>query len=239
MRQIVIEGKKTEVVDGTTYLELAKEYQKNYPHEIVLALENGKMRELFREVKDESIVEFLTTGHLDGYKTYKRSTILLLMKAIFDIGGTEVVSGIKLHFSVSKGYYCTSKYQMPDEAFLEKVQARMEELVRLALPIQKRTIPVDEAIEKFHRHGMKDKAKLFWFRRSSTVNIYELDGFEDYYYGYMVPNTSYLRYFQLLPYDEGFVLEFPPAKTPETFEAFKPEYKLFMTLKNSTKWSTP
>ena len=89
MRQIVIEGKKTEVVDGTTYLELAKEYQKNYPHEIVLALENGKMRELFREVKDESIVEFLTTGHLDGYKTYKRSTILLLMKAIFDIGGTE------------------------------------------------------------------------------------------------------------------------------------------------------
>lgn len=237
MRQIVIEGKKTEVVDGTTYLELAKEYQKNYPHEIVLALENGKMRELFREVKDESIVEFLTTGHLDGYKTYKRSTILLLMKAIFDIGGTEVVSGIKLHFSVSKGYYCTSKYQMPDEAFLEKVQARMEELVRLALPIQKRTIPVDEAIEKFHRHGMKDKAKLFWFRRSSTVNIYELDGFEDYYYGYMVPNTSYLRYFQLLPYDEGFVLEFPPAKTPETFEAFKPEYKLFMTLKNSTKWS--
>ncbi len=237
MKQIVIEGKKTEVVDDTTYLELAKEYQKNYPHEIVLVLENGKMRELFREVKDESIVEFLTTGHLDGYKTYKRSTILLLMKAIFDVGGTEVVSGIKLHFSVSKGYYCTSKYQTPDEEFLEKVQARMEELVRLALPIQKKTIPVDEAIETFYRHNMKDKAKLFWFRRSSTVNVYELDGFEDYYYGYMVPNTSYLRYFQLLPYDEGFVLEFPPAKTPETFEEFKPEYKLFMTLKNSTRWS--
>lgn len=237
MKQIVIEGKKTDVLEGMTYLDLAKEYQKNYPHDIVLVLENGKMRELFREVRDESIVEFLTTGHLDGYKTYKRSAVLLLMKAIFDVGGKEVASGIKLHFSVSKGYYCTSKYRMPDEEFLENVQARMEELVRLALPIQKKTIPVDDAIEKFYRNGMKDKAKLFWFRRSSTVNIYELDGFEDYYYGYMVPNTSYLKYFQMIPYDEGFVLEFPPAKTPEIFGEFKPEFKLFQTLKNSTRWS--
>ena len=66
MKQIVIEGKKTDVLEGMTYLDLAKEYQKNYPHDIVLVLENGKMRELFREVRDESIVEFLTTGHLDG-----------------------------------------------------------------------------------------------------------------------------------------------------------------------------
>ena len=72
MRQIVVEGKKREVPDGTTYLELAKEYQKDYPHDIILVLENGKMRELFRKVKDESVVEFLTTGHRDGHKTYKR-----------------------------------------------------------------------------------------------------------------------------------------------------------------------
>lgn len=237
MKEITVEGKKTAVREGTTYLELAREYQKDYPHDIVLVLENGKMRELFRKVKGESTVKFLTTGQVDGHKTYKRSATLLMLKAIYDVAGMEAVSGIKVHFSVSQGYYCTSRNVKPDTEFLEKVHARMEELVERALPIEKKTIPVDEAIENFTRHGMMDKAKLFWYRRSSTVNVYLLDGFEDYYYGYMVPDTSYLKYFKLIPYDEGFVLEFPPAKTPETFGEFRPEKKLFMTLKNSTAWS--
>ena len=172
MGQIMIEGNSVEVRDGMTYLELAKAYQKDYPHDIVLVLENGKMRELFRPVKEGSRVEFLTTGHTDGYKTYKRSATLLLLKAIYDVAGMEAVTGIKVHFSLSEGYYCTSKNTVPTGAFLEKVQARMEELVTLALPIEKKTIPVDEAIEHFSRHGMIDKARLFRFRRSSTVNVY-------------------------------------------------------------------
>ncbi len=237
MRKVTIEGNILEVQDGTTYQELADKYQPDYPHDIVLVLENGKMRELFRKVKKDSTVEFLTTGHTDGYKTYKRSATLLLLKAIYDVAGMEAVCGIKVHFSVSQGFYCTSKYTTVDEAFLAKVQARMEELVKQELPLEKKTIPVDEAIERFTRHGMLDKAKLFKFRRSSTVNVYRLDGFEDYYYGYMVPNTRYLKYFKLIPYDEGFVLEFPPAKTPETFAPFAPEHKIFTTLKNSTRWS--
>ena len=104
------------------------------------------------------------------------------------------------------------------------------------LPIEKRSIPVEEAIEHFTRHGMTDKARLFRFRRSSSVNVYLLDGFEDYYYGYMVPSTGYLKYFKLIPYDEGFVLEFPPRKTPETFGPFHEQPKVFQTLKSSTKW---
>ncbi len=237
MRQITVEGNVTEVKDGTTYLELARTYQPQYPHDIVLVLENGNIRELFREVKDQSKITFLTTAQTDGFKTYKRSATLLMLKSIYDVAGMEAVNGIRVHFSVSEGYYCTSRNVPVDAGFLEKVQARMEELVKQAVPIEKHTLPVAEAIERFHRHGMEDKARLFRFRRSSTVNVYRLDGFEDYYYGYMVPDTSYLKYFKLIPYDEGFVLEFPPAKTPETFAPFAPEHKIFQTLKSSSQWS--
>jgi uridine kinase len=219
-----------------TYKELAKEYQKDYEHDIVLVLEDGKMRELFREVKEGSRIEFLTTEHPAGHKSYKRSTTLLMLKAIFDVGGVEAVSGIRVHFSVSQGYYCTSKNIEVNEELLKKIQKRMEELVALALPIEKKTISVEEAISDFERHGMKEKARLFRFRRSSTVNVYRLDGFEDYYYGYMVPDTGYLKYFKLIPYDEGFVLEFPPSNTPETFGPFITEPNVFRTLKESSRW---
>ena len=236
MRQITVEGQTLDVKDGTTYLELAKNFQKKFDHDIVLVLENNKMRELFRKVKDGAAVTFLTTGQIDGYNTYRRSATLLLLKAIYDVEGMEAVRGMKVEFSVSEGYYVSSKKMPVDQETLDRIEARMKELVNENLPIEKRSIPVEEAIEHFTKHGMIDKARLFRFRRSSSVNVYLLDGFEDYYYGYMVPSTGYLKYFKLIPYDEGFVLEFPPRKTPETFGPFKAQHKVFQTLKSSTRW---
>ena len=236
MRQITVEGQTINIKDGTTYLELAKNFQKKYDHDIVLVLENNKMRELFRKVKDGATVTFLTTGQIDGYNTYRRSATLLLLKAIYDVEGMDAVRGMKVEFSVSEGYYVSSKEMPVNEETLARIEGRMKELVNQNLPIEKRSIPVEEAIEHFTRHGMIDKARLFRFRRSSSVNVYLLDGFEDYYYGYMVPSTGYLKYFKLIPYDEGFVLEFPPRKTPETFGPFREQRKVFQTLKNSTKW---
>ena len=236
MRQIIVEGQTLDVKDGTTYLELAKNFQKKFDHDIALVLENNKMRELFRKVKDGATVTFLTTGQIDGYNTYRRSATLLLLKAIYDVEGMEAVRGMKVEFSVSEGYYVSSKKMPVDQETLGRIEMRMKELVNENLPIEKHSIPVEEAIEHFAEHGMVDKARLFRFRRSSSVNVYLLDNFEDYYYGYMVPSTGYLKYFKLIPYDEGFVLEFPPRKTPETFGPFKEQHKVFQTLKSSTKW---
>ena len=236
MRQIIVEGQTLDVKDGTTYLELAKNFQKKFDHDIVLVLENNKMRELFRKVKDGATVTFLTTGQIDGYNTYRRSATLLLLKAIYDVEGMEAVRGMKVEFSVSEGYYVSSKKMPVDQETLDRIEKRMKELVNENLPIEKHSIPVEEAIEHFAEHGMVDKARLFRFRRSSSVNVYLLDNFEDYYYGYMVHSTGYLKYFKLIPYDEGFVLEFPPRKTPETFGPFKEQHKVFQTLKSSTKW---
>ena len=236
MRQITVEGQTLNIKDGTTYLELAKNFQKKYDHDIVLVLENNKMRELFRKVKDGAAVTFLTTGQIDGYNTYRRSATLLLLKAIYDVEGMDVVRSMKVEFSAGEGYYVSSRKMPVNEETLARIENRMKELVGQNLPIEKRSIPVEEAIEHFTRHGMTDKARLFRFRRSSSVNVYLLDGFEDYYYGYMVPSTGYLKYFRLIPYDEGFVLEFPPRKTPETFGPFREQPKVFQTLKSSTKW---
>lgn len=236
MRQITVEGQTLNIKDGTTYLELAKNFQKKYDHDIVLVLENNKMRELFRKVKDGAAVTFLTTGQIDGYNTYRRSATLLLLKAIYDVEDMDVVRSMKVEFSAGEGYYISSRKMPVNEETLARIENRMKELVGQNLPIEKRSIPVEEAIEHFTRHGMTDKARLFRFRRSSSVNVYLLDGFEDYYYGYMVPSTGYLKYFKLIPYDEGFVLEFPPRKTPETFGPFREQPKVFQTLKSSTKW---
>jgi uridine kinase len=83
---------------------------------------------------------------------------------------------------------------------------------------------------------MEDKVKLFKYRRSSFVNVYCLDGYYDYYYGFMLPRTGYVKSFDLMYYEKGILLLLPGMETPDKIDYFEPREKLFHTLKNSSGW---
>ena len=67
----------------------------------------------------------------------------------------------------------------------------MYRLVLSEIEITKKSINTDDAVALFREYGMTDKEKLFRYRRSSRVNIYEIDGYIDYFYGFMVPSTFF------------------------------------------------
>ena len=238
MCTVQIKGESRSYEVGTPYLKIAEDYQEKYAHSIVLVNLNGnRLQELNRTLEQDCQLDFVTTAEQSGHETYRRSMSFLLVKAVHGVCGHENVERVRIHFSVSKGYYCTVEGNVTvDEAFLEKVTERMHKLCEAKLPIEKRSVRTGEAVELFHRHGMYDKEKLFEYRRVSSVNIYKIKAFEDYYYGYMVPDTSYLKYFSLHLYDEGFVLQMPTAEEPEKVPSFKPHEKLFQVLKQSVTW---
>lgn len=226
-----------EYPEGTSFLQIADDFQKYYEHQIVLGCENYKLFELHKVLQKDCEIRFITTGDSVGNKTYKRSMCLMLVKAIHDICGHEKNCKVRIHFSVSKGYYCTVEGNVTvDAEFLATVKARMLEMVAEKMPIRKHSLHTDEAIALFRKHGMNEKERLFEYRRVSRVNIYKMNEFEDYYYGYMVPDASYLSYFELYLYDEGFVLQMPEKDEPTVVPPFEPQNKLFQVLNESTKW---
>ena len=235
MLRVIIDGKVMEYPKGTPYLEIAKDNQGAYPHDIILAFVNGKLQELHKRLKTDSELRFVTTGTEIGNLTYKRGISFLLVKAIYDVIGHEKIQKVMAQFSVSRGYYFTIAGNVNlDEELLEKIEARMHELAEMNLPIMKQKIHTDEAIQRFRQYGMYDKEKLFHYRRVSAVNVYSINEFEDYYYGYMAPSTGYLKYFKLYLYDEGLVVQMPVPENPVEVPEFKPSQKLFHVLKEST-----
>ncbi len=231
-------GEDTEIVKaGTTLQELARRYQDRYPDEIVLAYVNGRLEELHKKIRQDCIVSFETTAGQTGHDTYDRSMCFLLVTAIYEVCDRADIDKVRIHYSIGKGYYCTVEgRQTVDQAFLDSVDTRMRGMVKDAVPIKKRTIPTEDAIALFGQQGMHDKEKLFRYRRSSRVNVYRINDFEDYFYGYMVPDTGCLRYFKLYLYDEGFVLQLPDITSPKVVPPFDPPRKLFNVLKESTRW---
>ncbi len=236
--KVEINGKTYEYPENTTLMEISKDFQNEYPNQIILAFVNNKLRELFKRVTDHSIIRFVTTAEDAGHKTYMRGMILVMLKALYAEFGSENVNKVSVEYTISNGLYCDYEGKLPlTKERISSIKSRMQDIVERDIPFYKRSIGTDDAIELFRKYRMFDKEKLFRYRRVSKANIYNLDGFEDYYYGYMPPSSGMLQYFDLIDYDDGFLLLFPNKKNPTVVEPFLPQIKLYETLKESNQWA--
>ena len=237
MVTVKINGEDKFFDEGIQYQLIAEQYQRDYDSQIALVVVNGKIQELMKRLNKDCELEFVTYADVIGHKTYVRSAIMLMMKAIKDVAGIEAAVNVKVEFTIGAGYYCSFKNGLKlDADTIEKVKDRMSELADKHIPVTKKAYHADDAMAIFREYGMKDKEKLFRYRRSSTINVYCLGDYYDYYYGYMLPNTGYIKWFDLFPYEEGMILLLPESEDPETLPEFVPREKLFRTLMRTGEW---
>lgn len=234
---VTIEGVSKEYPKGISLWELSQEYQKQYERQIMLALVNNKLSELRKSLHNDARVRFITVDEDAGYKTYTRGLTLVMLKAVYHELGRENVEKVAVEYSIGTGIYCDLESSVElSEQVLKKIEDRMKEIVAKDIPFDKKSVHTDEAIRLFEQYKMYDKQKLFKYRRVSKANIYSLDGFEDYYYGYMPYSTGCLKQFRLFLYDAGFIMLLPHMNEPETLPEFRNRPKFFQTIKESNEW---
>ena len=227
-----------EVKEGTTLSDLAKQVQLPQEPIILLAYMDGKLRELFTPMTKDCHVRFVTLKEQAGYMAYKRTATLMFLKACEDLLGTGATTKIALDYSIGNSIFCDFlEDRVIDEAFARSIQKRMEELAKANLPITKRSLDTDQAAKYFDRIGFKGKKELFQFRRESKMNIYSLDGYDNYFYGYMAPSTGYISAFLVSAYQHGVVLQIPKRKQTEEIVPFTPRPKLFHVMQRSREWT--
>ncbi|MBQ8982465.1 MAG: nucleoside kinase [Lachnospiraceae bacterium] len=235
---VTVYGETIQVEEGTALLELAKRYQEKEAHDIVMAYMDTKLCELMKPIVSDCQIRFLTTADEIGFQSYKRSATLLMLKAIDDVMNHSEDFQVRVMYSLGNGYYCEIEGLEDGIStdLLYSFKRRMKELIWADIPIRKESINTDLAMKRFKEQGMYDKVRLFQYRRVSSCNVYSIDGYEDYHYGYMVPSTGYIKCFDLIIYSAGFVLQLPAMDNPEELTPFEPKKKLFRVLKESDDW---
>ena len=236
MIKVTVNGAEYTYPHGTLYQSIAADFQKQFPCDILLVNRDGKLCELHKTLDRDCSLKMVTAQDKPGIQTYERSAVFLMLKAFYDIVGRENVERVTVEHSLSSALFILARGAFTlDQDLLERVEARMRELSAQALLIEKRSLSTDDAMEMFCRAGMIHKAQLLSFRINSHVNVYSLDGFVDYFYGYMVPDTSYIRCFGLELFENGFVLRLPTQKDPNRLGDFRPSTKVFRELRGSTR----
>jgi uridine kinase len=219
-----------------TLIDMAKEEQTQAP--VVLASVDGKLKELMSAGdfdRERDHVKFITTAEKIGMDVYRRSLVMLMLYGFMKAQEKEQRQlHVVVEHSLGDAYYCHFRRDeaLPD-GLLDKVKNEMRAAVEADIPIRKVTVPTDEAAKFFQSVGMEEKARLFRYRMASSVSLYSLDGYRDYFYGYMVPSAGILRWFDLMPYDEGFLLRFPSVADPCRVAPLKDQPKIFQVLKET------
>ncbi len=235
MITVNVDGVERTYPHGTPYRAIAADFQDRYPWDILLVNRDGKLCELHKTLDRDCSLKMVTAQDKPGIQTYERSAVLLMLKAFYDVVGRENVERVCVEYSLSSALFILARGSFTlDQALLAQVEERMRALSAQALPIEKRSVNTDDAIDLFRQAGLVHKAQLLSFRINSRVNVYSLDGFVDYFYGYMVPDTSYVKCFGLELFENGFVLRLPTQKNPNELGEFRPSQKVFRELYGST-----
>lgn len=306
MYQVTVNGVAKQYEEGTTYGDIAREYQQQYGHDIILVQADGRLRELFKQVESDCGLSFVTTADSAGSSTYMRGMIFVMLRAMYRVSGKyfdghseagdrkenasednkagtaagtaekaqagragadgntaalereradrtdscrasresrggRMIERIRMEYSLGNGLYGEIDWRAAKHPemgwFLGRVKEEMQRMIAADLPFRKLTVGTEQAARLFGEVGMYEKEKLFRYRLVSNTNLYELDGFYDYFYGYMPESTGMLRVFDVAPYEDGFLLLLPDRKQPEKLPEYSPRKKLYTVLQSSNRWA--
>ena len=240
--KVVVDNKELFVSAHMTLEDLAKQFQKNEANKIILAEVNGRLRELSHKVEAGTKIVFKVISSTNGYMAFRRSACLIMLKAFKDVLGEEFKDNIEFRHVLGSSVYCEcSDGSVFSADTLNKVEARMRELIVQDLKIVKNHITSDEVDLYFSPKRAEELKKMLRFRVHSHMNVYFLDDYADYFYGYMAPSTGYVTILGLEVYKEGFLLHLPSEESMKEGRcgenSFVERPKLFQILEQSKDWA--
>jgi uridine kinase len=199
------------------------------------AVVNGELRELTYPVTMDSRIRPVTMAESDGMLIYRRSLTFLLDTAFEDLFPE---ASMTIDHSVSSGgYYCrVSGMKRLSANKLARLERHMRQLVAENLPFIKREVTLVEAVAYFQAKGETDKVRLLAHRPKDYLVLYRLGDHQDYYHGYMVPSTGYLRWFAISPTDGGFTLRFSRRARPTEIQPLPDYPKLLKAFRLYGDW---
>jgi len=195
---------------------------------------NGETLSLSAKLEVNSTLEPVWIDSPEGESIY-RCTLAFLLAAAADKVFPD--KSLCIGHSLGNSYYYTFlEDEAPEAGEIEKLQSRMKELVKQDLPINCRYMAYAEAMETFTKNHQDDTALLLNERSEAKVMVNECAGFIDLYISPLLNRTGLLDVFELMPYEDGFLLRFPAIGSGRRLEPFEDSPKIFSVYNEYKKW---
>lgn len=227
MVNVSYKNKNYEVEEGTTALDFIKE-NLEVPVETIMACKiSNEVKSLEATFKRNCVFDVIDYTVADGSRIYVRGLTFITLKAF-----EEVFPELKVTVNYSLGhsvYFEAEDGREITDEMISKVEKRMREIVEEDIPFEKRILSIEEAKAFYSKDGRDDKLGLIDNRMKSHVSVYSCGETINYFYGVMPLSTGYIKYFDIMTYEKGFIVVYPRRSNPTKVNAIKNTKKLYTT----------
>ena len=219
---------------GSTLSEIFPAFEIDMPYGPISAKVNNKVEGLNMRLYHNKDVEFLDLTSASGNRAYTRTLFFVLCKAVYDLYPT---GSVVIDIPVSNGYYCDLSLGRPvTQQDVDALRERMQQIIDAHYVIRRYECTTEEAIKIFEEKGAMSKVKLLKSLGRLYTTYYDIDGYADYFYGALLPNTGDLHLFGLEKYYEGMLLRCPMTATPDRLGDLVMQDKMFGIFLEQHKW---
>ncbi|MGI5921840.1 MAG: nucleoside kinase [Syntrophomonadaceae bacterium] len=219
---------------GSSFYDIYKQIEDKVNQPIMAGVINNKLIDFYYRFYEPCNLELVDTTSETGLKIYRRSALFLLLKACRELYPERKL--IVKH-SLSNGLFCEflDRECSIDEA--KAIENKMKELQARNVLINKHVMETGKACQVFTEQDKEDKVKLLEYRNQDKVNVYEMDGLYEYFYGYMAIETRFINQFRVLNYPPGIILQTPELDKPREIKPYIPQHKLASIFAEAKSWA--
>ena len=215
-----------EVEENKSIIELFnKEIGEN--KKIIACDINNEIKSLNFIPKENDNVNFVDVTSRDGRRTYIRG-LLFIMSMAFNKCYPEAF--LSVNYQLTNAMYCEVDNLEVTKEMIENVNNKMKELVAKSLPIKKVEMTKEEAIKFYEKENSLRGILQLDNEQKKGVSLYFCEDYYNYFYGVMPIDTSYINVFDIIPYNDGFLLRYPDKENPEVLEPGLVSKKMISTL---------
>lgn len=212
----------------------SKTKKPEYEYVALTAKMDNKYVSLMNRIEQPCSIELLDIRTHYGRLVYQHGLIMIFLKSVEEIMGRQHV---EVQHALSKGLYTeiNGGEEIPDKV-LTKIEERMNEIVEKDLPFIRVTADRKSYDIELEQAGLTEKKRWFELQKDKKEFVfYSLEGFNNFFYGYMVPSTSYIKGFSLRKYRRGILLALPMGRLGSGLQ-YIDDRKLYSAFMQTKQW---
>ena len=224
--KIELNGKEMEVEQGKTVAELFENEIKANDR-IITCNCNNEIKSLNYVPKENDKLTFVDVASRDGRRTYIRGVLYIMSMAFQECYPNALLS---VNYQLTNAMYCEVDNMQVTQEMIDAVRSKMKEIISKDIPIRKVEMTKEEA-EKFYEKEKTLRGKLqLDNKQKDEVSLYFCEDYYNYFYGVMPISTGFIRVYEILPYNDGFLLRYPGKDNPYELESKPASKKLIAAL---------
>ena len=178
MNIVLKNGDKMEVENGATAFTTAMAISEGLARNAVCAKVNGELVDLSHTLNENDVLEIVTLKDKEGLNVYRHTCAHVLAQALKTVYPTCKLS---IGPVIENGFYYDVDFVTPISASdLEKIEVEMKKIIKGNFPIERFTLPKDEAIALMKDFNEDYKVELIQdLPEGETISFYKQGNFTD------------------------------------------------------------